>query len=663
MSSNTAVRKKSGASGAWIWLALLVVGGSAFGAWKAGWIGATEEKQLLGATVEKKTLVISVVQRGNLASKDALSVKSEIEGQATILSLIPEGTMVEPGVLLCELDVAELRDKKVTQDIAVQNADASWVKAKAQYEIQVSQNESDIEAAARKLLFAQKDRDKYLGRASTTYVVPAPDSAAPGSEPSTSIDAREAIGGTEHASDEVSPAAAPTTGGEAPRQTTSGGDFAQQRDTALEKITLAEAEQAKAKNTLKWSKELADKGFLTQTELERDELEYQRTEVAVVQAKRALDLLLQFDDPRMIIELDANVLEAERGLERAKLQATSRLADFNSALVTSESKLKLEQEKLQKLVEQIAKGQIKSTQSGMVVYARVEGGGRGGNSDPIQVGTQVRERQEILSIPRTTGIIVEASVHESVLRQVAVGKPCKIVVDALRDQQFDGRVTFVALLPDKGSWWANPNQRLYRTEIQVLNPDREMRPGMSCGIEILSEIVPDALVTPLQSIFLDEGKTIAFVVHGEKWERREVKTGRSSQTLVEVLDGLKPGEVVLLAPPAGFTPKAAERGEELDSFQSVPAGDPAAGAPADGRGAPNANGAAEMRGPRNGGGEAPNGANGGGQRRPRGDGAGGGREGRGGGSRPREGAAASGDAQPEKKDAPATTTESGGGAR
>ncbi len=513
MSSQTQTRKSPKI---WIWLVVILIGGGAFTAWKAGWIGATEKKELLGAVVERKTLVISVVQRGNLASKDALSVKSEIEGQATILSLIEEGKIVEPGDLLCELDVSDLRDKRVAQEISVQNAEASYVKAKAQFEIQESQNKSDIEAAERKLLFAEKDKEKYLE-----------------------------------------------------------GDLEQQRAQAQEKIKLAEAERAKAQNTFTWSTNLAEKGFLTKTELESDELDFQRADVQLMQAQRALALLERYDDPRKQIELSANVEEAKRGLERAKLQAQSRLADFESALITSKSKLDLEREKLQKYVEQIEKGKIRATQAGMVVYARVEGGRMGG-SDPIQVGTQVRERQEIISIPRTTGIIVEASVHESVLKQVAVGKPCKIIVDALSKQEFEGRVTFVAPLADKGSWWANPNQRLYRTEIQVLKPDLEMRPGMSCGIEILSEVVPDALVVPLQSIFLDGDQTIVFLVQGEKSEKRTVKTGRSSQTLVEIVDGLKAGDTVLLAPPPGFTPKASDREKDLSTFPAMsPADAPA----------------------------------------------------------------------------------------
>lgn len=535
-------KKKSGFRVWWLLLpaALLVGWGAAYG----GWFDGKEKVQLRGARVERGPLTISVLQRGNLAAKDAIVIQSELEGQTTILDLVAEGTFVKPGDWLVDLDSSDLTDKKVAQDIAVQNAEAAYTKAKASYDIQESQNKSDIEVAERKLTFAQIDQRKYLE-----------------------------------------------------------GDFEQEKKAAEEEIKLAEAELAKAKNTYDWSKSLAERGFLTKSELDRDELDYERGRIRLEQSQRALDLFARFDDPRRRTELDSNLKEAQRGLERAKLQAASRLVDFESALLTSKSKLDLEKAKQTKYVDQLTKAKIYAKDSGMVVYARTEGGRMGGG-DPIQKGTQVRERQEILTIPRTTGLIVEASVHESVLKRVNVGNRCKVRVDTIPEREFDGTVSFVALLADKNSWWANPNQRLYRTEIQVTNPAPEMRPGMSCSLEIISETIADCLTVPLQAIVLDKGKTVAFVVRGRDHEMRSVEVGRSNDAKVEVVKGLKEGEEVLLAPPPGFTPQGAEESDKAN---------PAA-ADAQRGGMPGAMpGAASMNGAPNGapnGGMGPNGAGG-----------------------------------------------------
>ncbi len=473
---------------------------------KGGWLNKSTVATVRGKKVERGTLEISVVQRGNLAARDPVSIVSEIEGNATIIFLIKEGTFVKKGDLVAELDSSTLLEKKLGQEIAFQSADAAWKKAKAQYEIQKSQNNSDIEAAERKLDFARIDLEKY-----------------------------------------------------------EKGDYAQLLEKADNQILLSKGEEEQAVGTYDWSKKLNDKGFVTTSELERDKLANMRAEVGRKQAERAKWLLENYEAPRSLKELNANVRETERGLERARLKAEAQIADVDANLKSTEAKLKLEREKLQKYEDQLSKTKLYAPAAGMVVYARQEGGGRMGGDSPMQEGTQVRERQELLQIPREGGMIVEASIHESVLKQVAVGAPCSIKVDAQPGKEFAGKVSFVALLADKGSWWANPNLRVYKTEISLEGATsatddsfKELRPGMSCSVEIFAGRVDDALIVPLQSIFVDKGETIAFVAVEDRFERRAVKVGRSNEKLVEVTSGLKEGEEVLLSAPPGFTPSGAD---------------------------------------------------------------------------------------------------------
>jgi HlyD family secretion protein len=459
------------------------------------WFGAEAAAQVQGARVRRGPLRISVLQRGELSAKNSVSIKSEIEGQTTILQLVREGTIVKPGDQLVRLDSSDLVEKELQQRIATDNADAAYKKAKAQYEIQVSQNQSDIEAADRKFRFAEIDLKKYQE-----------------------------------------------------------GDREQLLKEAQDKILLAQQKRTQSENTLTWSKTLHEKGFLTQTELDRDDLDYQSADVQHKQAVLSRDLLQRYDDPRKQSVLEADLVEARRGQERAKLQADARIADYQAALTTSEARYTLEKEKLKRYQDQLQKTRITSSVAGMVVYTRTEGGRMGGG-EAVQEGTQIREGQEILTIPATGGMVAEASIHESVLKQVAIGLPCTIVVDALPGQEFRGKVAFVALLPDKGNWWANPNQRQYKTEVSLDDANPEMRPGMNCSIEILVEEIPDTLYAPLQSVVLSKGETIAFVAQQERAQERQVKVGKQSDKWVQILSGLSEGEEVLLSPPPGFTPQ------------------------------------------------------------------------------------------------------------
>ena len=539
--------KKSGVN-PWVWVVLAGVAGGGWWAGKAaGLFGGAAVVEMKGVRVKKGPLTISVLVRGNLSAKDAASVKSEIEGQTTIISLIKEGTLVKPGDLLCELDSSALIEKKVAQEISVQSADAAYTKAKAQYDIQDSQNKSDIEAAERKLKFADLDIKKY---------------------------------------DE--------------------GDRLQQLSDAENKITIADSKKKQSDTTADWSAQLAEKGFLTKTELDKDKLDQLSSKVSLEQAKLAKELLVKYDDPRKRTELDANLKEAERGLERAKLKAQAMIADYESGRVSSKAKFDLEKEKLQKYVDQLSKTKIRAPTAGMVVYARVESG-RMGNDSPIAEGTSVRERQEIMQIPRTGGMVAEGSIHESVLKLVAPGMACRVTIDALPGIEFPGEVQQVAVLPDKGSWWSNPNTRLYPATVAIKaveNPTPEqqkgytdMRPGMSCKLEILSAQIEDCLYVPVQCVVLDKGDTTAFVHDPSGPRQVKVKVGRSNEKFVEVLEGLSENQEVLLAPPPGFVPAQAEEkpgdmpkaaANQPGETQPKPAAVPGAGngAPAMGAGDP-----------------------------------------------------------------------------
>ncbi len=493
----------------WLWTGLVVAaGGLYWGGRAAGLYGQAAVVEMKGARVKKGPLTISVLVRGNLSAKDAASVKCEIEGQTTIISLIKEGAQVKPGDLLCELDSSSLIEKKVAQEISQQSADAAYTKAVAQYDIQESQNQSDIEAAERKLTFANLDIKKY---------------------------------------DE--------------------GDRKQQLSDAENKIQIADSKKLQSETTAKWSETLNEKGFLTKTELDKDKLDLLSSQVSLDSAKLAKDLLVKYDDPRKRTELEANLKEAERGLERAKLKAEAMIADYKSSKLSSKAKLDLETEKLQKYVDQLAKTKIRAPTAGMVVYARVESG-RMGNDAPIAEGTTVRERQEIMQIPRTGGMVCEGSIHESVLKLVSPSMSCRVTIDAMPGMEFPGEVQSVAVLPDKGSWWSNPNTRLYPATIAIKalespTPEQikaysDMRPGMSCKLEILSAQIDSCLYVPVQCVVLDKGETTAFIHEGSGARQVKVKVGRSNEKFVEVLEGLVDDQEVLLAPPAGFVPAQAE---------------------------------------------------------------------------------------------------------
>ena len=202
-------------------------------------------------------------------------------------------------------------------------------------------------------------------------------------------------------------------------------------------------------------------------------------------------------------------------------------------------------------------------------------------------------------------MVAEMSLHESVLSQVQVGLPCRISVDAVPGLKFTGVIDFVSPLPDKNAWYANPNLRLFNTEVAIDDTDsedadaqaslRELRPGMSCSIEVFVESVQNALYVPLQCVFFKGGNNVCFIKDGSGYAEREVKTGPHNTQIVVIESGLEQGEVVLMSAPLG----AMEVEDEDDSLPEKSfggAGAAKSGRPSGGAGAPKTGAPAEGAG-------------------------------------------------------------------
>ncbi len=98
------------------------------------WFGP-KASNVLTHTVRITDLAITVKDKGELESANNIEAKSEVEGQTTIISILPEGTRVERNQLVCELDDASLRDQLANQQIATERAKADYENAQKTFEV------------------------------------------------------------------------------------------------------------------------------------------------------------------------------------------------------------------------------------------------------------------------------------------------------------------------------------------------------------------------------------------------------------------------------------------------------------------------------------------------------------------------------------------------
>ena len=95
----------------------------------------TPDTDIVPYEVKLAALPITVSDKGSLESSKNQDSLCQVEGSTTIISIVPEGTRVKKGDLVCELDSASLSDQLTNQKIATQGAEASFQNAKLTREV------------------------------------------------------------------------------------------------------------------------------------------------------------------------------------------------------------------------------------------------------------------------------------------------------------------------------------------------------------------------------------------------------------------------------------------------------------------------------------------------------------------------------------------------
>ncbi|MEW6511677.1 MAG: efflux RND transporter periplasmic adaptor subunit [Bacteroidota bacterium] len=167
--------------------------------------------------------------------------------------------------------------------------------------------------------------------------------------------------------------------------------------------------------------------------------------------------------------------------------------------------------------------------------------------------SSANSRGAVVSMADMTSLQVEADVSESNITRVRIGQPCEIVLDAYPDKRYRGSVHKIVPTADRA-------KATVLTKVAFLERDERVLPEMSAKVAFLSgELSASAAAAPpkttvVPSVLVErDGRTIAFVVRDGVAVETVVRTGDRLGNLVEVREGLTPGEIVVNHPPAGFS--------------------------------------------------------------------------------------------------------------
>ncbi|HWP34691.1 MAG TPA: efflux RND transporter periplasmic adaptor subunit [Thermodesulfobacteriota bacterium] len=285
-------------------------------------------------------------------------------------------------------------------------------------------------------------------------------------------------------------------------------------ELARAEIALADAEQ-----TVRRRQELAAQGFIARADLDAAITQREMARQAVARAREALSLAREGARRQDILAAQAEVLRAEDALRNAR-------------------------ERLRDTV-------VRAPMSGTILRRLVNPG------EIVTAGNLSTSTGTLMMVVADLSqLLVRTKVNEVDVPKIRLGQPAEVVVDAIRERTWRAEVVRIA---PAGQREADKNLVTFEVDVRLLERDDRIRPDMTAEVDILVARAEDTLLVPSEALVRQDDpaggglrarREVLFVRRGEgpaaRFEPVPVTVGLRTETLVEVLAGVREGDVVRL---------------------------------------------------------------------------------------------------------------------
>jgi HlyD family secretion protein len=268
-------------------------------------------------------------------------------------------------------------------------------------------------------------------------------------------------------------------------------------------------------------------------------------------------------DYNRIQELFKKGLSSEAELEAIKAQYETARAQ----VLAAESTVQQMEAAVKEANENLAKTVITSPMDGIVSQLNVKLGER-------VLGTGFTQGSNLMTIADLSKMVAVVDVDENDVVLISIGDTAKVKVDAFPGKVFKGVVYEIGNTAKSKGLGTQEEVVNFEIKIRILDSNVDLKPGMSCNAEIMTDTRTNVLAVPIQSVTIrgqeaiskeekkseeDEMVTVekkkedqdtkalegVFIVENGKAKFVKVKTGISDDTYIEIIEGLKGDEEVV----------------------------------------------------------------------------------------------------------------------
>ncbi len=499
-----------------------------------------------------------------------VDVKSRAGGRILKLA-VDVGSLVKPGVLIAKIDPSDTLDayNEAAADLAT--ARAHLTQAEAQLEMQNSQDAVAVTQASASLASA---RVKLSQTQQQSQVQPSLDASA------------------------ISQAKADLYA--AKQQYTQMRDATQpqERAQAQSSYDQAKASVVAADAAYKRQDDLAAKGFVAAQSVEASLAARDVARATLAQAAQRLQTI-GADQKAALAAADARVQQAQAALQTAqtnRVQTALRAQDVAAArsalresqagvvnaqagmiqgrvrqsdIVAAQAEVSRAESAVKNRRSQLNDAAIYAPRTGVILQKYVEEG-----TIITSAVSLSSEGTNIVQLGDISQLFVDTSVDESDINRIRMGQKVNVALDALPGLTAEGRVTRIDPQAVNDRDVTNIHVR-----VQILHPDRQIKPGMNATCDFVLRDVRNVLVIPSDAVKegRDGGNTVRVLTKDKQVQSRPVQVGVMGSDLTQIKSGLQVGDQVVLGIMQPSSPDGGGPGNKPGGGQGFGGGGPGGG--------------------------------------------------------------------------------------
>jgi HlyD family secretion protein len=435
-------------------------------------------------TVQKGPFRLEVEARGVIEPLNTVRVRSECDWTVRILSIVPEGTFVKKGDVVCVLESSEIEEFLRSREVYLIKAKASEVTSAQQEELQRATAERRLSEAQNALKMAELDHTEYIQ-----------------------------------------------------------ASFPEQRRSIHSDIDFTDERLTVADDELAFVEKMFALGLSNRANVDTASLKRTTEAEALRRLEGELSLLEQFEHPRMIYEKEFKVRQSRLSVLRTELANSLAMSRAKIETLSEQRRRDIYERYVEMARSSIEACTIRAPRDGQVIYANSWSSRSRGYSN-IEEGKSVYHTQPIFEIPDTDRYKVLIPLNEALITHVRVGMPVTVRPVSDDSVEVSSQIARISPYPISSSSYT-PGVKEFMLDV-VLNMTEDIKsvlqPRMDALASLAIEEHSDAITVPRTAVTRLGGKSVVLLSQGEKLIPCPVQAGEIANGDVLIESGLQEGD-------------------------------------------------------------------------------------------------------------------------